>query len=280
MHDPVFLARPFEVFAKAAACGEPLDRAMQKLILSFFGSMLAPSRPVLLDLPSGLKAYSPLGSLVEAWLNILHVFYYKDYEQFTSFRPERGWVVVDVGAFLGFYTLRAASLVGPQGLVVSVEPSSDAFRFLSSSVEVNGLSNVKLIKACVASSRGERILYIPPFLVNASILREYAEIMGGVERVEAVKAIKLSDLVEKLGRIDLLKLDVEGAELEVLKGSKDALTPRKVRRLIVETHVDVVKPSEISEILEELGYEVAEYVAEDALLQVFIYAAEDLQPSF
>ena len=269
------LFRPFEVFEKAVACGEPLSQALQKLLFSLFKPVLASSK-ILLSLPENLKAYCSFGSLVDAWLNILHIFYYLDYEQFTSFRPRKGWIIVDVGAYLGFYTLKAARLIGPQGFVVSVEPLAETFKLLSANVKINQLDNVKLIKACVAGSRGTKTLYIPSCSINASILEEYAEAMGGVDRVEKVKAVRLIDIIGRLERVDLLKLDVEGVELEILENSRGILNPNRVKRLIVEVHENIVKPSEVSQILEELGYEVVEYVAEDSLLQVFVYAADTL----
>ncbi|MCD6458600.1 MAG: FkbM family methyltransferase, partial [Thermoproteales archaeon] len=82
--------------------------------------------------------------------------------------------------------------------------------------------------------------------------------------------------IGRLERVDLLKLDVEGAELEILENSRGILNPKRVKRLIVEVHENIVKPSEVSQILEELGYEVVEYVAEDLLLQIFVYAADTL----
>ena len=105
-------------------------------------------------------------------------------------------------------------------------------------------------------------------------MESYAKSFGEIERVEKVKGVRLGDVVQLLGRVDLLKLDVEGVELEVLESSRDVLKPDKIERLIVEVHTDTVKSSEIAEILEERGYEIVEYVPENAPLQSFIYASE------
>ena len=258
------------VFKEALSCGEPLQDAIEKLALS----IIPLNVPVLLELPNGFKAYCPLKELPPAWRNILHIYYYRDYYQIPGFKPGEGWIVIDAGAYLGFYSLDAARLVGPSGLVLAIEPTRKSFRLLVSSIELNHLNNVKPVRACLSSSRGEKTLYIPGSYVNASILESYAESFGEIERVEKVKGVRLSDVVQFLGRVDLLKLDVEGVELEILESSKDVLKPDKIERLVVEVHTDVVKSSEIAEILEERGYEIVEYVPENAPFQSFIYASE------
>lgn len=254
--------------------GEPLSTSIPKLVLSSTPLLSRISTPIVLDLPMNIKVYCPLNMIVEVWLNELHVFYLMDYEQYSEFKPRRGWVVVDIGAFLGLYTLRAAKLVGSRGLVISVEPLDEVFELLSANVRLNNFDNVNLVKACVASERGERLLYVPSRLVNASLVKEYARLMGGVKKVVRVKAITLRDLLKDLGCIDLLKLDVEGAEVEILTSTY--LTPERVRRLIVEVHANVVKPSTVSEMLESKGYDVIVYLPENTTTQVFVYAAHPL----
>ncbi|HIC98966.1 MAG TPA: hypothetical protein EYP08_04835, partial [Pyrodictiaceae archaeon] len=90
-----------------------------------------------ITLPYGLVAIVPNTQLPEAWANILHVFCYRDYARFEDFTPRRGWVVVDVGAYLGFYTLWAGVHVGDSGFVVAVEPNPTAREIILSNVSLN-----------------------------------------------------------------------------------------------------------------------------------------------
>lgn len=264
------LSESLSVFREALGYGEPLQDAIKRLALSFIPLNI----PVLLKLPNGFKAYCSVRELLPAWRNILHIYYYKDYYQIPGFKPEKGWIVIDAGAYLGFYSLDAARLVGSSGLVLAIEPTRESFRWLISSIKLNHLNNIKPVRACLASSRGEKTLYISGNYVNASILESYAKSFGRIKRVEKVKGVRLGDVVQLLGRVDLLKLDVEGVELEVLESSKDVLKPDKIERLIVEVHTDIVKSGEVAEILEEKEYEIVEYVPENAPSQSFIYASE------
>jgi len=261
------------IFGEALNSGEPLLDAIKM----FFLSLVPLKSVVLLKLPNRFKAYCPLEEIFPAWRNILHIYYYKDYYQVSDFKPKEGWIVVDAGAYLGFYSFEAARLVGSSGLVLAIEPVRESFRWLVSSVELNNFGNVKPVRACLAPSYGEKTLYIPGSYVNASILKNYAESFGEIRRIEKVKSIRLGDIIRLFNRVDLLKLDVEGVELEVLENSKDVLKPGKVKRLIVEVHTDVVKSSEIIEVLENRGYEVVEYIPENAPFQSFIYASETIE---
>ena len=228
----------------------------------------------LVKLPLGLRALLPLRLLPGVWLNMLHVYCYRDYEILGTFTPRRGQVVVDLGAFVGFYTLRAARLAGPEGCVVSVEPLPQHYCVLELNARLNKLENVELVRACIAGSRGVRRLYVPCYSANASLIEEYAERAGRVERAVHTRCITLQDLLEETGlkEIDLLKMDLEGAELEVLESSEDLLDPAIIRRIVVEVHREVVKPYEVSSLLEEAGYDVLVYEAPGALEQAFVYA--------
>jgi len=224
-----------------------------------------------LKLPMQLRAYCPSHLLPEAWRNALHIFYRLDYEQLREFRPREGWTVLDVGAFIGLYTLRAAKLVGVGGAVISVEPLDVNARYLALNVYVNSLRNVTLVKGCAWVSWGKARIYVPGSAINATLSREYARAMGGASRIIAVRCLPLDSLIEKAGRVDLMKVDVEGAELDLVTGSLK-VRPQLVNRVVIEVHTDVVRPSEIAETLEERGYEVFIYLPEDSPLQAFVYA--------
>lgn len=268
---------PLKCLSEALAYGEPLFDVAFKLALSYSPLTIARARlPVVLKLPLGLKALCSLDMLLETWRNILHVFYYRDYEQVPGFTPRKGWIVVDVGAYLGLYTLRAAKLVGEEGLVVAVEPLERSFKLLAANVRLNGLGNVAALRRCVASKEGVRKLYVPERLVNATLVRRYAEAMGGIRRAIKAQAITLPDILKRVDPVDLLKLDVEGAEVEILESSKGWIKPSRVRRVVVEVHTDVANPRSVASILEEEGYEVAIYLPEGAPTQAIVYGAEEL----
>ncbi|MEM1508457.1 MAG: FkbM family methyltransferase [Thermofilaceae archaeon] len=246
------------------------DNLVMLATLSYIGK-LAPRLLVRLHFKNGLAIYSTLGLLETVLRNILHVFYYRDYEIIADFRPKASWSVVDLGAFIGLYTLRSAKLVGPMGRVIAVEAFPENFKLLKLNVAENNLSNVRLLKGCAWVNWEELVLFQPHSPINASTRRDYAELMGGVLHRIYVRAFPLDSLLISLSYVDLLKIDVEGAELELISGSR-SIEPEKVRRIVIEAHLPIVKPSEIAEELERRGYHTVIYFPEQTFGQAFVYA--------
>lgn len=239
-------------------------------VLSHAGK-LAPHLLLRLRLKNGLTVYSTLGLLEAVLKNTLHVFYYRDYEAVAGFKPKAGWSVVDLGAFVGLYTLKCAKLVGARGRVVAVEPLPENFKLLRLNVTENDFGNVRLLKGCAWVGWGKLVLFQPRSPVNATLRRDYAELMGGVLHRTHAQAFPLDSLLRSLGCIDLLKMDVEGAELDLISGSR-CVEPSKVRRIIVEAHPPIVRPSKIARELERRGYSTIIYLPERAPNQAFVYA--------
>ncbi len=208
-------------------------------------------------LPNGLHALVPLGQLPEAWANILHIYCSHDYDRFPGFTPQKGWVVVDAGAYLGFYTLYASKLVGEEGLVVAVEPASWPRETLERNIKLNRLDNVRVAHYALWSTRTRLHLHIACYWANTSH-PDYAQEPTGVCGVEEIEAVTLEQLLEEQGldSVDLLKLDVEGAELEVLSSSTSLLKTGRIKRLVVEIHTRLINLENVASLLEEYGYHV------------------------
>ena len=125
-----------------------------------------------------------------------------------------GMVFCDVGANIGVFTLMAAHQVGPQGRVFSFEPVPENFAVLRRNVEANHHANIVCIPKAVAQHNGNSRLFLSRFCGSHSLVSEPIEYRGEFLEVETVRL----DSVPSLDRIDVLKIDVEGAELEVLEG--------------------------------------------------------------
>jgi FkbM family methyltransferase len=141
-----------------------------------------------------------------------------------------GMTVIDVGAHQGRYAIRFSRKVGESGRVVAVEPDTRNLAVLARNLELNGIHNVQSIQAACWSHR-EPLEFLPATTLDLSRV--------GKSRgpKDDLVGLPLDELVADLGlhRVDLLKIDVEGAELEVLEGSKTVLQKFQPR-LFLEFH--------------------------------------------
>jgi len=123
-------------------------------------------------------------------------------------------VILDLGAHYGMYTIKAARVAER---VISVEPNPYAFAQLYENVRINDLKNVTLLQLTVRSYDGSSPLFIP---TRDSIVKTtvYEELIHGGGKTVIVPCMKLSTLLKhlKISQVDILKMDIEGAELEVL----------------------------------------------------------------
>jgi FkbM family methyltransferase len=126
-----------------------------------------------------------------------------------------GAVVVDVGANIGWNAIRAARLVGPTGRVIAVEPTPDTLDVLRRNVAASGLGNLVVEPVAAGRAPGTAEFYLRGGVSAVNSLypeSRYSRVTG----VLKVPVVPLDDLVE--GPVALVKIDVEGAELDVLEG--------------------------------------------------------------
>jgi FkbM family methyltransferase len=198
------------------------------------------------------KFYSRITRKVKNFL-INDMYYSMSYHKETiinRFCPQEGDVVVDIGAAFGLYTILASKKVGLMGKVIAIEPQKDSFEMLNRNVALNKLSNVTTLNRVVYSEETTVNLY-----GNYSIIPERA----GKHKEEFVetKADTLDHLLQQNGiaEVNWIKIDVEGAEYEVLKGATNILSKSKDIALLIEIHgYDNYKP--IVEFLKSYDLEI------------------------
>jgi FkbM family methyltransferase len=180
------------------------------------------------------------------------VFYKDIYEQESKIKP--GDVVLDVGAHIGCFTLKAAKEVGPEGRVVSFEPSSENFRLLTLNVNSNDYSNAKLFNVAVGSAPGTAKLNLGSRKGTNSLLSDAGVEKVGIEEVPIRTLDSIADEL-KLTKVSFVKIDVEGFELEVLKGGRNILASSHPS-IAMETHDFGPSEEEIGNYLRTFGYVV------------------------
>ncbi|HEY0976296.1 MAG TPA: FkbM family methyltransferase [Flavobacteriales bacterium] len=144
--------------------------------------------------------------------------------------PERG-VFVDIGANIGLMTVLAARLVGPQGRVIAFEPNPVARAILERNVRINDLTQVQVSPMAIGSIPSRSTIYegVGSNRGRATLVQPSVERVG-----QEVEVVRLSDVVHAEDRMDLVKMDIEGFELEALKGMSEILARPEPPMLIVE----------------------------------------------
>jgi FkbM family methyltransferase len=146
----------------------------------------------------------------------------------------RGGVALDLGANWGYFSLLLAALVGEEGRVVSLEPEPRLFQRLQTDVAANALSWVESLEAAAAGADGH--LWLEPYPStpgNWGVSRAGTEGQG--VRVQGRGIDRLLD-TRGLERIDMTKMDIEGAEVEALHGMEAGLQRQRYRYLLIEWH--------------------------------------------
>lgn len=162
-----------------------------------------------------------------------------------------GWTVLDVGAGIGDFAVRAAK-ASPSGRVYAFEPAADAFALLEENVARNGVANVVARREALGAP-GEAAA-----VRDSGSVRSRTVPAASRGDPNAVPTISLDEAFARLGlaTCDLLKLDVEGAEERVLLGTS-AETLRRVRHVVLEVHEEgegTTRVAALTRRFEELGF--------------------------
>ena len=162
-----------------------------------------------------------------------------------------GMIFYDLGANIGLFSLLAARLVGPEGKVFSFEPDSAVANRLRRNIARNQFSNVSVIEAGIWSSSCEK--HFAP-ADSASPDRGTGTFVTSVaDPGDSIKCISLDDFARTAPPPDLIKCDVEGAEVEAMRGAQD-LIKRHRPRIVCEMH-SAENEHDFRQILKEHNYD-------------------------
>lgn len=129
-----------------------------------------------------------------------------------------GDICWDIGANIGFYTCLLASLVEDSGAVVAFEPAARTCGYLKENVSLNQFTNVTVVNKGLGDKQEQRLLhYSEAGLAEGTASLKYADGRAVSERV-ALDTI--DDLIRELPTPEFVKIDVEGYQLEVLRGGE------------------------------------------------------------
>lgn len=167
----------------------------------------------------------------------------------------QGDVVLDIGAHVGFYTLLSSVLVGASGRVFAFEPVPRNLLFLKKHLELNGIANVTVIEAAVSNRSG--VTYFEEKSQSS---------MGCISETGnlTVNTVTLDEMAmnKQIPAPDYIKIDVEGAEMSVLRGAQ-ALLKNAHPTIFLATHGQEFHEASCS-LLSSLGYHLRAIDGQDA----------------
>lgn len=178
--------------------------------------------------------------------------------EFIENNLTKGQTFIDIGAHVGYFSLLAARRVGPTGKVLAIDANPAAITQLEQNVARSNLSNVIVEHTACGGSEGSVTLYYSS--ESNSSMASLSGANAGTDVKIEVKCTTIDHLIRKnaLDRADLIKIDVEGAEMTVLRGMESTI--RHMRPTIVlELEPSLLKsfgttPAQINDFLTGLDY--------------------------
>ena len=207
------------------------------------------------------------------------------------FKPKKGDIVLDCGAHVGKYALPAAKLVGVEGTVIAIEPHPENYNALLKNINLNKFRNIIALNVAASDREGEAMLKEGDTDEEYTIKEHHSKnpieavqqskigqkrkadgalnpkrrnIFGTKSNCGAASIIVKTKTIDTIFRdlslsdVDYMKIDVEGAEVEVLKGASEIIAKSPDIKILIEVWPD--NSIEVDTILKELGCNKSEYI--------------------
>tara|TARA_Y100001970_G_scaffold294299_1_gene450052 strand:+ start:7425 stop:8258 length:834 start_codon:yes stop_codon:yes gene_type:complete len=130
-----------------------------------------------------------------------------------------GWTILDIGANIGFYTIQFAKAVNKNGIVFAVEPANNNIDMLKKNIEINEVKNVRIINKAISSKTDSGELFLSEGHSGDHRIYETNEKRESV----IVNTITVDAIVNNEKRVDLIKMDIQGAEHLAIQGMNETI---------------------------------------------------------
>jgi len=167
----------------------------------------------------------------------------------------RGDVVVDIGANIGYYVLLEAMLVGKEGRVYAIEPVPQNVDLLKKNIKLNNYSNVEVFQLAIGNENKKDLIYLSSKRNCGSMIKK--AVMSTYKDEMLVKVVSLDKFLENKPFPDLIRMDVEGYEIKIIRGMKKILESNKPLKIFVEIHPNIMKgkTKDFLNILKNFGFQ-------------------------
>ncbi len=204
---------------------------------------LIPLRKKIYPIPINILDISSLDAFWE-------IFIGKNYEKYNKIKS--GDLVLDIGGNVGIFTIKAAQVVGDKGKVIVIEPEPNNVKLIKENTKI--FNNVTIIPKAVGSKSGKVELLIGKHSGSHSIYTE--DDYSPNDKIISIQIDLLDNICKELtlNLIDFIKIDVEGWELEVLKGAINSL--EKIKFFTIASYHSKEIRSQLTKFLENNNFKV------------------------
>ena len=162
-------------------------------------------------------------------------------------------IVVDVGANKGYFSLLSAKLMSDKGRVLAFEPYPNNGYWLQNSIQANRYSSITLFPFALSNLEGKKKFYVGKYSGSGSFFHSD----NTTNKKFFVKCRKLDNVLEEnaVDHVDLLKIDVQGADLEVLEGAEETLSQQNLK-IVMDIDVAKEKREVLLDYIQSFGFKL------------------------
>ena len=215
--------------------------AAYERIIAKYGKKLIPEK-IIVQLPS---SKNKIEIRKDDWVILGELYEDKVYPEELL---QEGMMVVDVGGHVGIYSLMAFEKVGERGKVIVAEPEGSNFTQLQKNIAMNKIFNIFPFQVALSNYCGTGKLYLHSRMAKHTLLA-----LEKGNTTEEVQVLTLDALLRqaKVTKVDLVKIDAEGAELEILKGGEKTIQDNPKIKFIIASYHYPEEEQKVVEFLEE-----------------------------
>jgi len=180
------------------------------------------------------------------------------WEPLSIIQPSGNEIILDIGANVGYYTLQLSRILENKGKIIAIEAEPDSCNILKKNCQLNNLKNVVIHNCAITSKTGKVTRFKSETHSGKNSL--FLSDVSDNKKTINIPAFSLDDLIgQKFSSIDWIKIDVEGSELEVLRGGPKTL--EVTQNILIELHEDILKQNNqssqmILDLLENHGFRI------------------------
>ncbi len=143
--------------------------------------------------------------------------------------------VIDIGAHWGLYSMFASKSMKEKGSVIAIEPSYNNFQILLENISINKITNIKPLNFAIGNKNKPQNLYHSEYgIYDTFLLNKRSK--GRQNNFEITEMRKFDDIARNVSSIDVIKVDIEGAEGLFMDGAIESFKNRKIKSIFMEMH--------------------------------------------